>query len=79
VKRAAANGHGPLTAHGWNLAFPQRQRVRYFPVIGGTEYVDTFTRGAAFDSSSREPVVFLEGRSGYVTLRALQPLKEVTP
>lgn len=57
---------GALTR--WNALNPVGSEVWFFPIAGRVERELRRVRSEAFLSSSGEPVVFLEGRSGYVSV-----------
>jgi len=63
-----------LLVENWNLKYPEGIDVLYSPGPGGQKY-STKTRSAAFISNSGEPVVFLEGVSGYCALSHVAPGK----
>lgn len=48
--------------------------VKYHPVIGGEEYQVFKTRSAAYVMSAHTAVIFLDGKSGCVSLDAIEPV-----
>lgn len=61
----------------WNGLCPEGTAVRFYGTWGlWTKYRDSKTRSTAFLSSSNEPVIFLEGVAGYVSLYHVEPLAE---
>lgn len=51
-------------------------RVRYWPIAGKPEYVDTVTRSDPWQLGHGEWVVLVEGRAGGVALSHLMILEE---
>lgn len=56
----------------WNRGCPVGTPVRYRPVAGAPETVDTATRSEAWLLGSGEPVVMVNGRSGGVAISHLE-------
>jgi hypothetical protein len=64
----------------WNLKFPEvGVSVGYHSVISEPEHTVHTTRGPAFVACSGEPVMFLNGVRGYVSLDAVEPVKLPPP
>lgn len=61
----------------WNERYPTGTRIGYFPVLGqpAVPMEERVTGGAAFLSESLDPVIFIDGRSGYVSLYHCRPLR----
>lgn len=57
-----------MTASEWNERNPVGTPVRYFPVKGEWDHVDSETRSIAWDLYSGTPVVKIKGRVGGVAL-----------
>ena len=60
-----------MTAHEWNNKYPVGTPVVYHAVIGDSDCVSAVTRSYAWELGSGSPVVMITGRSGGVSLRAL--------
>jgi hypothetical protein len=63
---------GERRAAEFNAAHPVGTQVRYYPLIGEGEFVETKTRSPAWSLGCGEPVVSLEGKSGGFSLDHLQ-------
>jgi len=64
-----------VTIKEWNEKYPLGTKVRYFPIKDVLhDYQDYITDSLAFDDSSKTPVIFLKGKSGYVSLAHVTPL-----
>jgi hypothetical protein len=61
----------PMTAAAWNLAHPKGTYVRYWPVMGDDDYVETQTRSSAWETGSGAGVVLVNGKTGGVALSHL--------
>lgn len=64
-----------MTAREFNEKHRVGQSVRYYSVIGDPAFVETRTRSMAATLSSGQPVVLVEGRTGYVALEAIEPIE----
>lgn len=62
-----------MTAEEWNHAHEPGTKVRYYPVAGETEHIETMTRSRAWTLGNGEAVVAVDGRPGGVSLRHLLP------
>jgi len=67
-----------MNAGFWNNNYPIGTKVRYYSIIGEPEYIETETRSEAWEFPSGEPVVQVEGKSGCVSLRTIEPLEIVS-
>ena len=64
-----------MSVEDWNRMYPEGTLVRYFPMLGNVhEYEDLLTRGEAFEDSSGTPVIFLQHKTGYVSLEHVTAL-----
>lgn len=61
-----------MTANDFNVLYPVGTTVKYHPIIGGAEFIETKTRSEAWHLGHGEAVVKIEGRAGGVSLRALE-------
>lgn len=61
-----------MTSQEFNCQFPVGTRVKYFPIIGGTEFFRTTTRSEAWDLPAGQSVVKINGRAGGVSLDAIE-------
>lgn len=66
------------TAADWNARNGIGTKVRYWPIMGVDEHVDSVTRSAAWDLGGHTAVVQIEGR-GSVALSHLHVLEAVAP
>lgn len=64
-----------MNAEEWNEAYPPGTPVRYWPIKGDDEHLDTKTRSQAWTLAHGESVVKIEGRSGGVCLSHCRPLQ----
>jgi hypothetical protein len=64
----------PMTAAAWNLAHPPGTYVRYWPVMGADEYVETQTRSSAWETGSGAGLVLVNGKTGGIALSHLLPI-----
>ena len=60
-----------ITAAEWNQRFPVGTPVRYHPIIGDHEFVESTTRSEAWELGHGAPVVKIDGRTGGVLLEAI--------
>jgi len=58
----------------WNSKYPVGTPVRFYPVIGGQDRIETKTKTHAFILSGATACVFVEGRAGCVALEAVEPM-----
>lgn len=63
-----------ITADAWNALCPEGTAVRYWPVRGSDEYLDTKTRSRAWELGHGAPVVSIEGVTGGVLIEHLSVL-----
>jgi len=69
-----------MTVDEWNELYPEGTNVRYFPIKGYLdEYEDQLTRSKAFEDTNGHPVIFLQNKSGYVSLEHVTPLDQPQP
>lgn len=68
-----------MTAKEFNETHRVGQSVRYHSVIGDPAFVETRTRSMAATLSSGQPVVLVEGRTGYVALEAISDFDQDSP
>lgn len=61
-----------MGAKEFNRLFPVGTPVRYFSIIGGPDFVETETRSEAWELGHGAPVVMVKGRSGGVSLEAVE-------
>lgn len=64
-----------MSAAQFNAENPIGTRVRYFPIKGVAESIDTKTRSEAWELGHGEPVVKIEGRAGGVCISHLEILE----
>lgn len=77
--RVTAEG-GKNLCEFWNQLCPVGTEVRFYGWWGRwLDFEDTKTRGEAFMSLSGDPVLFIEGRPGYVSLFYCEPLLDKPP
>jgi hypothetical protein len=62
-----------ITAATWNTNYPPGTPVRYYPVAGKPEYIETETASLAFTLPGNYPVVKLAHRPGSFSLTAIIP------
>ncbi len=60
-----------ITMEEWNLRYPIGTPVRYHPIIGDPEYMESKTRSVAWNLGHGAPVVKIEGITGGVLLEAI--------
>lgn len=65
-----------MTANEWNAAYPVGTPVRYFPVRGQADHMDTATRSEAWALGHGAVVVSVRGKSGGVAIEHLFPHPE---
>jgi len=63
-----------ITAALWNQRHPVGTPVRYYPIMGEPEHVDTVTRSEAWELGHGQPVVKISGRTGGVCLQHIEVL-----
>lgn len=64
-----------MNAAEFNAENPVGTRVRYFPIKGIGESIDTTTRSEAWELGHGETVVKIQGRSGGVCLSHIEVLE----
>ena len=70
---------GGVTAAEWNARYPVGTAVRYFPRIGGADFVEALTRSEAWELGDGTGIVRITDRAGGVSLKALEPLPDGFP
>lgn len=60
-----------MTAERFNAETPIGTPLRYYPIAGHSEFVETKTRSEAWELGNGAPVVLVEGRSGGVSIHHL--------
>ena len=68
-----------MTAREFNETHRVGQSVRYHSVIGDPAFVETRTRSLAATLANGQPVVLVEGRTGYVALEAISDFDQDSP
>ena len=63
-----------MTAAQFNKKYPVGTPVKYHPVIGRPEHWETETRSTAWTLPSGHVVVQIKGRSGSVSINAIEKL-----
>jgi hypothetical protein len=66
------DGEHVMDAKEFNEQYSVGTRVRYYPIIGGREFVETETRSEAWTLPSGADVVMVKGRAGGVSLKAIE-------
>lgn len=61
-----------MTAAQWNEKHPVGTKVRYYPILGHDENVETKTRSEAWELGGGDAVVKVEGRAGGVALTNIE-------
>lgn len=64
-----------MTAKQFNKHVPVGTPVRYYPIIGGAEFIETRTRSEAWNLGHGEPVVKVTGTTGGVVLEAIETIE----
>lgn len=57
-----------FSASEWNERYPVGTPVKYFPVLPGTDFMETKTRSEAWELGHGESVVKVEGVTGCVII-----------
>ena len=65
---------GQMTAEQFNAQVPVGTRVKYFPIIGGKEFICTNTRSEAWEMCGAA-IVKVEGKAGGVDIEAIEVLE----
>ena len=65
-----------MTSEEWNEAYPVGTKVRYFPIMGEHDSIDTTTRSPAWDLAQGTPIVAVTGKSGGVSLDHLKVIED---
>lgn len=60
-----------LDEESFNQLFPVGTAVRYYPVAGRSEFIETQTRSECWSLGSGELVVLIKGRTGGVSIHHL--------
>ena len=63
----------------FNNKFPVGTPVRYHPVIGQPEYIETETRSEAWTLDSGQVIVKVKGRAGGVSIAAIEAVEQLAP
>lgn len=73
-REIAQKKHDELLVENFNLKYPEGTPVAYHPFIGDPECTEHTTRGQAYMDNADQPVIFLNGKSGCVSLEHVRVL-----